>query len=178
MNNFSNGLLINSNPIDEFSFISWYHSHKINQLLHQISIILIWFWIICLTCRYEISSGYNLSHFVLVFYSILFISFDFVVGFAHVVLFCIYYQPALYFMKNIWISATWWQIIFIILLLLSLQLFGHLIFQRSFPAFRLFEATVTTPFFMMFLLINSITGYKQQFITEVMKNKSKWNPKK
>ena len=99
---------------------------------------------------------------------------DFIVGFAHILLFCLYYQPAVWFIKNIWISALWWQILIVIGLVLSLQLFGHLIFQGSFPAFRLFEATITTPYFMMFLLINSFTGYKQEFIDNVMKNKFKW----
>jgi uncharacterized membrane protein YGL010W len=112
------------------------------------------------------------------FYSIFYLLIDFVVGSCQLLLFLIYYKPAVWFISTIWISATWWQLLIVIGLTLLLQLIGHVVFQHAFPAFRLFEATITTPFFMMWLFVNSLTGYKQEFLEEVIKKSQKWKPNK
>jgi uncharacterized membrane protein YGL010W len=54
---------------------------------------------------------------------------------------------------------------------LMMQGIGHYKFQRSTPAFRLFDAIFTTPVFLMMYLI---TDHNKPFWNNVRKETEKW----
>jgi len=54
------------------------------------------------------------------------------------------------------------------------QILGHIIWEKKSPAFRLFEAFVTTPFFILLDLLFDLFDYKPSLRQEIERRKSKW----
>ena len=181
MKNPFKGLLLGESLIEELSFIDYYHFTQGNQFLHIFSNAMLSFWLIIFTMRVEIALGINLAHIVMSMYTIFYLTLDPLVGIGWGLLFALYYPLAMYFFIYIW-TAQWWATFLVMMLILMMQFMGHIIFEKKFPAFRAFEAFVTTPcnfhyfkkVFCMFLMISYSTGYKKKFLDEVTEKSSKW----
>lgn len=56
----------------------------------------------------------------------------------------------------------------------SLQLLGHIHYDRSQPAFRAFEAFFTTPFYLYLQSLSALTGYRADLMRAVRGRSLRW----
>ncbi len=149
----------------ELGFVNYYHSHPTNRLLHTIAIPLLIFGLLTMT----VSIDHRLSLFCSVFYCIILLLFDYQTAISYMILFGILYGPAIIFSSQGTKSNFYGLVIFFTGLMM--QGIGHYKFQRSAPAFRLFDAIFTTPVFLMMYLI---TDHNKPFWNNVRKETEKW----
>jgi len=98
---------------------------------------------------------------------------DPVVGLCMLVFYIVLYTLAIFLtvftLDLLWLICGW-----LMLLVAIPQFIGHQFFEPSkFPANDWFEAWVTTPFFMCFLIISQFTGYKKEYLLEIEKKSNK-----
>ncbi|CAF1413874.1 unnamed protein product [Adineta steineri] len=149
----------------EFGFVNYYHSHRINRLLHTCAIPLLIFGI--LTMTYSID--YRLALFFYIFYCGIVFLFDSKTAISYMILFGILFNLTMNFSSQSTKSILYGFLIFFSGLII--QGFGHYKFQQSPPAFRLFEAIFTTPIFLMMYII---TDHNKPFWNNVQKETNKW----
>ncbi|CAF1070566.1 unnamed protein product [Rotaria magnacalcarata] len=150
---------------NEFGFVNYYHNNPINRFLHTLTLPLLIFSLLTITH----SIDYRLCMlFYLVYCAIIFI-FDIKTGLAFFSLFALLYVPATVFSSQGILASFYGSLIFFTALII--QGVGHYIFQQGAPAFRLFEATFTTPAYLMMYLI---TNHNDIFWNNVKNETSKW----
>ena len=131
------------------AFSNYYHSNVVNKLLHLISYCLIF------TCISRIIYSSLGIIFGIMFNLFLFRTYSkmsITATFGYI--FTLFLGNTL-FNKHLDFSRTDYIILIVICLLC--QLAGHVIFQREFPAFRAFEALVSTPILCMMWFMNKFT---------------------
>jgi uncharacterized membrane protein YGL010W len=149
----------------EFGFVNYYHSHPINRLLHTLAIPLLIFGI--LTITYSID--YRLSLAFYIFYCTIIFLFDYKTAISYIILFGILFGLTIIFSSQETKPIRNGLVIFFTGLIM--QGIGHYQFQKSTPAFRVFEALFTTPVFLMMYLI---TDHNKPFWNNVKKETNKW----
>lgn len=131
----------------ELGFVHHYHFHRANRLLHTLAIPLLIFGL--LTVCYSID--YRLALLFYTLYCTVVLLFDYKTALAYVVLFgALFYSASVFTPRSTTPALTGSAVFFFGLILQGL---GHFVFERSSPAFRLFEAVFTTPVFLMLYLI-------------------------
>ncbi|CAF2628961.1 unnamed protein product [Rotaria sp. Silwood2] len=149
----------------EFGFVNYYHCHPINRLLHTIALPFLIFSLLSITY----SIDYRLSLLFYAVYCTIISIINIKSGLAFIALFGLIFGPAKIFSSQGIITIFY--ALLIILAALTLQIIGHYKFQKSAPAFRLFEAIFVTPTFLMMYLI---TNHNETFWNDVRKETNKW----
>jgi uncharacterized membrane protein YGL010W len=149
----------------EFGFVNYYHFHPMNRLLHTLAVPLLIFGIF--TTTYSID--YRLSLLFYIGYCTIVLLFDYKVAKAYFILFGLLFILAIIFSSSRRLPILYGIVIFFIGLII--QGIGHFIFEKSTPAFRIFEAIFTTPVFLMMYLI---TDHNKPFWHNVEKETNKW----
>lgn len=149
---------------EELSFVHYYHHHKMNQILHMVSLFFIHYVAISYLKNLHHFS-INLSFLLASIYFLFFSYLDLFVGLLYLSIFILHYFSS--------IQINLFLTIFLIVFFLLGQLLGHLVFEKKFPAFRLFEAGFTTPFFCL-LRILFFFGYKNDLFEEIKVLTPKW----
>ncbi|CAF1174823.1 unnamed protein product [Didymodactylos carnosus] len=163
---------------NEFGFVNYYHSNKINRILHVVALP---FLVIAVLMFAQLidhllpkSLPLKFSFVFAVLYCILFFLYDRRVGIAYTVLFGFLWWPTITFAGHLSFLHSLVYAVFILLFAQLVQFIGHIGFQLQSPAFRFFEATVTTPAFLMLHMLNGLTGYKEDFFKEIRKETQQW----
>ncbi|CAF1029564.1 unnamed protein product [Rotaria sp. Silwood1] len=149
----------------EFGFVNYYHCHPINRLLHIITLPFLIFSLLSITYMID----YRLSLLFYVVYCTVIFIIDIKSGVAFLILFALIFGPAKIFSSQGILTIFYGLLI--ILTALIIQGIGHYIFQKSAPAFRLFEAIFITPTFLMMYLI---TNHNETFWNNVKNETNKW----
>lgn len=170
--------------VDELSFSYYYHSHTANQLLHALSVPLVYAGI--LFAVWAAFGPYG-SHASLIFisaYVFRFATWDAAAGIAwlllslaaHAFLHRQYAALAAAAASTPILSAVPLPLLGVLFSLLCLlaQLLGHVVFEKRLPAFRLFEAAVLTPFLCVLLILFWSSGYRSACIAKTKSVAPKW----
>lgn len=170
--------------VDELSFSLYFHSTTMNQLLHLGTFLPI---LVCTELLLE-SIPWKplgtrvplLSLILIVPYSAFLACWDLVVGGAFMVFTCgcgvligYLYDHGQY---PELVGNGWWclKVGGVYAALALCQLGGHVAFEFRLPAFRAFEAVFSTPFLLMLLLLNWVTGYASPVVQEIRARSVQW----
>ena len=149
---------------DELSFSYYYHLNVINQIIH--------FFITIFTLSSVAILFRNLSTITyiifLIFLMLIYSSLDLLSGISWFILTIIFSYPFIINQENLLP-----YIIVQISLLLSLVV-AHIFLEKSLPAFRPFEAVISTPTLIMVFLTNSMFGVNEKLVNNIKKRSSIW----
>jgi uncharacterized membrane protein YGL010W len=159
--------------LDDLSFSFYFHSQLSNQALHFVSLLLI-FTSLCVGLAFAWSpAGVPvLALAVFVPYASLLIYLEFVAGTAFALWFAASLSVA-HFALPLGPDA-WGVAVGLIITMPPLQLLGHVVVERRLPAFRAFEALVTTPLFLMLLFLNAFGLYDRAVVREIRARSVRW----
>eukprot|EP01004_Peranema_trichophorum_P009642 NODE_8388_length_683_cov_49.426786_g7766_i0.p1 GENE.NODE_8388_length_683_cov_49.426786_g7766_i0~~NODE_8388_length_683_cov_49.426786_g7766_i0.p1 ORF type:complete len:190 (+),score=17.54 NODE_8388_length_683_cov_49.426786_g7766_i0:58-570(+) len=156
---------------DELAFVHSYHNHKINYYIHFIFFPIL-LSSLCLPVYYYFSN-FGPVFIVLIYFimlspwdilisSIWAIQFYFIMlAFQH---YTINYDITTIALITVVVSGSLGYIIGFI---------GHNVFQKRNPAFDMYEAIITTPFYLWIRLLFSL-GYRPNLRNEMLRNTPKW----
>jgi uncharacterized membrane protein YGL010W len=180
------------NLLDELSFIYAYHSRSKNQILHCVSVAIVFFsFILLLSALSQVSDSLHISErgkewpilplFFIIGYLGFYLFLDFVTGLAFTLFMVLSYllsATVLIPMANEKLTHSdqivcWVVLTFVTILSLSIQGMGHLVFEKRFPAFRIFEFLVTTPFCMMLIVLAKF-GYMVDVVQDIRELSGQW----
>lgn len=149
----------------EFGFVHCYHYHPINLLLHIIAMPILIFSLLTITFTID----YRLCLLFYVLYCTAIFTIDIKTSLAYFCLFGLLLIPAITFSTHGTSPILYGVLIFLTSLIC--QGLGHYIFEKAAPAFRLFEAMITTPTFLMMYVISN---RNQTFWNDVKNETDKW----
>lgn len=177
----NSGLFHGKDLISELGFVRYFHYHPYNVYLHLIGFHFLVFMILVLldgiSLWIELKSGIEIDimRIFCVIYGIIILLMD---NFGMVGIFC----GLIWYVLVAAVSYLKQSISFEYLILLSLvsgsiggtfQLFGHIYFDKSQPAFRFFEAFVTTPYYL-YLTVFFLLGFRNDFKEQIVSSTMKW----
>ena len=169
---FKYGLFKGKNLIEELSFVRYFHNSKVNVYLHILGfhflllMVLIWLHLL-----WSIADIY-----FLVVYTCGMIIMDLPQGFVGIFAGCVFFSCDI--LIRLLVEEYSFRAAVLLSLLFgaiggALQLYGHVIFDRSQPAFRAFEAFFTTPFYL-YLFVFFQFGYKPKLRLEIINHTNMW----
>jgi uncharacterized membrane protein YGL010W len=159
--------------IDDLSFSYYFHSQDSNQFLHLTSILLIFFSLAIALAFVWAPAGVpvvGIAFFVV--YASIMITMEYVSGLAYAAWFAASLTAAPFFLQ--FGQSAWIPALVAVVVLPLMQLVGHVCIERRLPAFRLFEATLTTPLFLMIRAL-SLFGAFPVVMAEIKKRSARWN---
>jgi uncharacterized membrane protein YGL010W len=149
--------------LHELKFIHHYHRDRRNQILHLITT---WLALTLILLLLLIIIGPEPTILLPLLYIGYFIFLDPYAGAIWTLLFSISLSidfACWYFIRIdyrlCWTELSSFICALVIIVSLSMQGFGHLVFEHSLPAFRLFEFAVTTPFFLAYCAVWNLLGH-------------------
>lgn len=142
----------------ELAFSWWYHRTPANQVLHLCTFVPI----VALTAS---TLGWFGSFAAVALYSLLLgVCVDSVAG-GSMLLLSVPTLAAVHWLLTPFAPLTRCGIA---LALAPLQLLGHVVFEGRLPAFRPFEALVTTPALLALVAVNAVTGVRRELLEDVV----------
>ena len=152
--------------LDDLSFSYYFHATKMNQILHFNTLLLLFSSLAILLTHQNV----YLAMGVFVCYSIILCALEYKSGFVLATWFMINIVLGVIFgeyqMVQYCCMASW-------IILPPLQLLGHVVYERRLPAFRAFEALITTPLLMTIIMMNSFGMFKD-VMEEVIDRSKQW----
>ena len=150
--------------IDDLSFSFYFHSTSMNQVLHFSTVMVLYSSVIILL--HEISLAICLLFLLSYGGFLTFLDYISGIGFIIWFIFCLIVSL---FESSLSLPFA----VGCIILLPPLQLLGHVVYERRLPAFRAFEALVTTPLLLMILFLNKF-GIHQDVVKEIRLKSKQW----
>ena len=159
------------NLIEEMSFVRYFHNHPWNVLLHLIGFHFFLFGVLLLLKQFSYS---YCDLLLVVSYSFGYLALDVCTGcIGSFFTFMLYYAASSVSASSSIIMTSTPVALLFIALGGAIQLVGHIIFDKSQPAFRFFEAFFTTPFFL-YLNVLFIMGFQKKMNEEIVNKTSMW----
>ncbi len=165
----------NGSFLDDLSFSYYFHSQWTNQALHFVSLLAI-FASLAVVLAFAWSPGGVpvIALVVLASYAIVLVYLEWVAGAA----FALWFAGALAASRFLvqFGDAAWGTAVALLVVMPPMQLLGHVVVERRLPAFRPFEALVTTPLFLMVFALNGLgLGlYDKAVVAQIKSRSSKW----
>ncbi len=151
-------MLILQPRVLDLAFSWWYHRTPTNQALHLCTFVPI----VTLAAS---TLGWHGSHAAVALYSLLLsVCVDSVAGLSMLLL-CLPTLTSVHWLLGQFAPTLRWCVA---LALAPLQLLGHVVFEGRLPAFRPFEALVTTPALLALIAINAVTGIRRELLEDVV----------
>jgi uncharacterized membrane protein YGL010W len=160
---------IGTSIVDELSFSNYYHKHPTNRQLHQLSLVAQAVLLPILLASALDSPAAGLVFSALVFWP--YSTLNLPAAFLYLTLTLT--GTLLSSLLDASGKTTASVIIVVLVLLLLSQLAGHLVYEAKRPAFRLFEAIVSTPVLMGMFLVRSL-GFHIEDLAAVERGTAKW----
>ena len=162
--------------LDELAFSYYYHYTTFNQTTHQVSLLVQSLALMALLSQLF---GLWFAGVIAVAYSLRLATYDVVVGLTWAALFASNLVVVGAGLVDAVVSASGVGSVSVASALtfgagLLLQLLGHVEGDGRFPAFRLYEAAVITPFLMSLAAISWFTGYRRADMDAIRKRAPMW----
>lgn len=161
--------------IDDLSFSYYFHSQWTNQALHLVSLLAIFASLAIVLAFAWLPAGVPVIGLaILTSYAILLIYLEFVAGIAYAAWFAAALVASHFLVA--FGDVAWATAVALLVVMPPMQLIGHVVVERRLPAFRPFEALVTTPIFLMIFALNGLgLGlYDAAVVAQIKARSRKW----